>query len=300
MTISSVKTGLIRDNMLVGNTAYSPPPTITTSTAMPALRAFGTSPSSAFHNGRYWFVGGATVTNPDTNANNSVYSFNGSTWTTEANYPFSYNFASAVSDGTSLYVIGGSPVSNGSTEVRTISGTGGSWSSGPSLPAPASAQACVYYGGKIHALNGQDNSGSATTRHYRLDSGSWTTLSATPASNFAPSAAVYNGRIYRSAFTVFDYYDGTSWTASTTPPAGRYGVHLLSMKNKIYAIGGSTALWTTVVNTVYSFDGSTWTVEPVTLPQLKGWGSCGTDGTVGYVYGGSDGTQAQNTNYKIE
>ncbi len=302
MAVISIKNKIKSGSLLVGNEAYEPPPTITTATSMPAARAFGSTPSSAYHSGRYWFTGGATVTNPDTNANNNAYSFNGSTWTTEANYPFSYNGSSAVSDGTNLYVIGGSPVSNGSTAVRYISGTGGSWSTGPSLPAPAHRQACVYYDGKIHALNGDDNTGSGTTRHYRLDGGSWTTLSPTGGANEGmPSAAVYNSRIYRWAFNSFAYYDGASWTTSVAPPAGRYGAHLLAMKNRIYAIGGNTGIWTPAVNTVYSFNGTDWRTEAVTLPEAKGWGSCGTDGTVGYVYGGIDGTPAvRSTNYKLE
>ena len=280
-----------------------PGPTITTATAMPAARAFGSTPSNAYHSGRYWYVGGATVTNPDTNANNNVYSFDGTSWTTEANYPFSYNSPSAVSDGTNLYVIGGSPVSNGSTEVRYISGTGGSWSTGTSLPAPAHRQACVYYSGKIHALSGDNNSGSGTLRHYRLDSGSWTTLSDTPGTaGLIPSAAVYNSKIYRYSYDTFYSYNGTSWTAEPAPPAtNRYSVALLAIGSKIYAIGGNTGLWAnTAVNTIYSFNGTAWTTESVTLPVEKGWHSAGTDGTVGYVYGGiNNSSSVVATNYKI-
>lgn len=303
MSITSYKTGNISpSSLLVGNIAAPLPPTITTATSMPAARAFGTTPSNAYHSGRYWFVGGATVTNPDTNANNNVYSFNGSTWTTETNYPFSYNASSAVSDGTNLYVIGGSPVSNGSDAVRYISGTGGSWTTGPSLPAPAHRQACVYYNSKIHAMNGDDNTGSGTNRHYRLDGGSWTTLSAiNVGANFYPSAAVMDNKIFRHAFNTFTSYDGTSWSSLTAPPAGRYAMMLLAMKNKIYGFGGNTNLWNTgVQSTVYSYSNGAWTTESVTLPEPKGWGACGTDGTVGYIYGGINASSVVATNYKIE
>jgi hypothetical protein len=303
MAVISIKNKIKSGSLLAGNAAYDPPPTITTATSMPAARAFGTAPSSTYHLGRYWYVGGATVTNPDTNANNNVYSFNGTSWTTETNYPFSYNAPSAVSDGSNLYVIGGSPVSNGSSAVRYISGTGGSWSTGTSLPAPAHRQACVYYDGKIHALNGDDNTGSGTTRHYRLDGGSWTTLSAiNVGDSFYPSAAVMDNKIFRHSFSTFTSYDGTSWSSLTAPPASRYSMMLLAMKNKIYGIGGNTNLWNTgVQNTIYSYKNGAWRTESVTLPEAKGWGSCGTDGTVGYVYGGIDGTPAvRSTNYKFE
>ena len=274
---------------------------VTTSTSMPAARAFGTAPSNAYHNGRYWFIGGASVSNPDTNATNSVYSFNGTSWTTETNYSASYNASSAVSDGTNLYVIGGSPVSNGSDAVKYISGTGGSWSTGPSLPAPAHRQACVYYSGKIHALNGDDNTGSTTTRHYRLDSGSWTTLSSTGNNAYYPSAAVFNSRIYKYGYNTLSYYDGTSWTNSTTPPVGVYAAHVLATSSKLYAIGGNTTAQYTSgnVSTIYSYNGTSWTTESVTLPVQKGYGGCGTDGTDAYIYGGNSNSSITSTNYKL-
>jgi len=301
MAVVSINNKLRRGNLLVGNSAYIPGPAFTTATSMPAARAFGTTPSNAYHSGRYWYVGGATVMNPDTNANNNVYSFNGTSWTTETNYPFSYNASSAVSDGTNLYVIGGSPVSNGSTTVRYISGTGGSWTSGPSLPADAHRQACVYYSGKIHALNGDDNTGSGTLRHYRLDGSSWTTLSNTGGTNNGyPSAAVYNSKIYRHVYNSFVSYNGSSWTTEATPPAGRHGMCLLTIKTKIYGFGGNTGFWTPATNTVYSYDGTAWTTESATIPEAKGWASCGTDGTIGYIYGGINASAVSSANYKID
>ena len=148
-------------------------------------------------NGALYSFGG--ITNTDTNV---AYRYDPppNTWTALASLPAARSAASAVTDGTYIYIVGGSIAGNLTNTLYRYDPVANSYTTLANLPLSTSAQAVVYLNGKIYRIGGCGNVGcsfgTAQVDIYTIATNTWASGPAYPIGAAYASAVVRSGLIY--------------------------------------------------------------------------------------------------------
>jgi uncharacterized protein (TIGR03437 family) len=198
-------------------------------------------------------------------------------WEAQGALPAALQRLAVVSDGNSLYALGGRTGTASTTTVETVSRfnpASNSWTSEglAKMPAGLSAFDAAYLNGKIYVPGGMV-SGSVAATHYAYDiaGNSWATLAEAPASGYwyalaadAPRGVYYlTGGVGSSgtattAARVFNPQTNT-WDALAPMKTARYGHRAAVIDGKLYVVGGYGTGGGLAGGEVYDFASRQWT-----------------------------------------
>lgn len=206
---------------------------------------------------------------------NSAQSTEITGWTTGTALPASVCYASVFVTKNRVYLCGGSNVTSAIATVYTApintDGTLGAWSTGTSLPAALHHSQGIITKNRVYLLGGENSSGSVTNIVYtaQINSdgtlGSWVTDTSLPINLHFPATFVTKTKVYlcggSNGTNLLDTIysapinaDGTIgvWSLeSNTIPASIYYPQAVTIKNKVYILGGMNSSGS-AVNTVYT------------------------------------------------
>jgi subtilisin-like proprotein convertase family protein len=203
--------------------------------------------------------------------------FDGTAWTSIAALPTALEFASATSDGTNIFIIGGANSVGASvtTNYRYNVATNTYTTMAPCAVGTWN-HAAVFLNGKIYKIGGTGAAAVANVEIYDIATNTWTAGAPYPAATSFVAAVALNGSIYAAggtgaASTLKTYrYDpvANTWNdgAIADLPATRWGSAYFEYRNGFVMAGGYVA--DVISNTVVTWNESTntWT----TLPNLVG------------------------------
>ncbi|HEX6605866.1 MAG TPA: S-layer homology domain-containing protein [Chloroflexia bacterium] len=218
-------------------------------------------------------------------------------WATSTVGPSARYRTGATTDGTYVYVYGGS--TSAATYLSDLwrwDPTGQTWTQLASMPTGKSNIQGSYYDGKIYVPGGYNNSHMAEMAIYDIAGNSWSTGAPEPAIRSGATAA-YNGKIYvfggnpgPSNQTLIYDIAGNSWsTGANMPVAITYG-RAIRAGSYMYYVGGITS---GTVGTVYRYDpvGDSWaTMAPLQTARTSAELMLSPDGTQIYAVNGGDAT----------
>jgi uncharacterized delta-60 repeat protein len=190
-------------------------------------------------------------------------------WTSIASLPFPREKASAVSDGTYIYVLGGWDTAGTPTNtVYRYNPATNSYSTMASFNTPTSAQAAAYLNGKIYRIGGcagNCGAGTATVEVYTIGSNTWAAAASLPNATSWPHAFVQGNYIYvaggfnPNATSKTLRYDpsSNSWddAAITDMPSTRWSAASASFNGRWILAGGDVDGYTS--NDVIAWDPAT-------------------------------------------
>ena len=267
--------------------------------------------------GKIYVFGG----NPSSNVGrlNQKYDPVSDTWESKALPPTSRALyvSAAAKDGSGndkIYVIGGTvtgaPAYTTSAIVEEYNPVSDTWTAKTSMPTSRDGSAAATVNDKIYVLGGETG-GTQTIYNinemYNPTTNSWTTLAAMPETRMDAGAAAAIGadgkdKIYviggwgggasTARNTVFEY-DVTSntWSVKAPMPTARYDLILVTINNKIHAIGGGAETNVANVNEVYDPVTNTWSVKASTYEGRSSSAGAAAEGQDGndkiYVFGGN-------------
>lgn len=254
------------------------------------------------------------------------FKFDGTTWTPIANYPLVVEFPTAVTDGTSIYIMGGALTGTGvpQTALYKYDPVANSYTLLAPFTVPTWNQAAVFLNGKIYKFAGSSTSASTNALEiYDIAGNSWSSGPAYPESTSFVSAFVSGGKIYAgggiasvgsvASLKTFRYDPGTNtWDdgsiadlPQTRWGAASSGVGYGSNNGWVLAGGYVDGIVTANISTsVIRWDpiGNTWTA----LPSMTAERSRMTGGILNssfYVVGGrsiaSSAFVGTNSNQKL-
>ncbi len=250
------------------------------------------------HGGLVYSFGG--YSNNGYTANAYKYDPSTNAWTSIASLPFPREKASAVSDGTYIYVLGGWDTAGTPTNTvyRYNPATNG-YSTMASFNTPTSAQAAAYLNGKIYRIGGcagNCGAGTATVEVYTISSNTWAAAASLPQATSWPQAFVQGNYIYMAggfnpnATSKTLRYDPSANTwddaAIADMPGTRWGAASASLNGKGIMAGGDVNGYTS--NDVIAWDPSTntWSsLSPMPISRRRTEGAA-INGAF-YVAGGS-------------
>ena len=175
---------------------------------------------------------------------------NGSRWSNETALSVGFDSAVTVSSGGKIYAIGGQ-VSFAETATLRIFDPSSGWSTGTDIPTPRSYASAVVLNGNIYVMGGYSQSGGQVVDNvdiYSIASNTWSTGISLPSPLAFARAAVLNSEIYISGGTI----DGT-----------------------------------VALQTMYKFDGATWSQE-TNMPDARMAHGMIEYNNYLYVFGGAD------------
>lgn len=128
-------------------------------------------------------------------------------WEVRAPLPVAVRSAAVATDGSRIYVVGGSTASGRTAALQILDVESDSWSYGPSLPVAVDWGAAVWANGRLHFIGGVPDGSGASTQHWVYESGAtaWTAASPLPVPIAGTSGLTDGTRIY-----VFAGNSGTS------------------------------------------------------------------------------------------
>lgn len=229
------------------------------------------NPTAAVGNNLYSFSGVSNNGLPT-----SSYKFDGTTWTAIAPLPAALEFASATSDGTNIFIIGGSD--DGGTTVTTTyryNVASNTYTTLAPCPSATWSHAAVLLNGKIYKIGGIGAAPSTAVNIYDIAANTWTTGAPHPTAAGFLAAVALNGFVYTAggidaAGSNKTYrYDpaANTWNdaAIADLPATRWGAAYTVYRNAFvmaggYAGGDATA---SISATVISWDPGTNTWTPL-------------------------------------
>jgi len=172
---------------------------------------------------RIYVFGGGMVSAPfGSVASAYSYSTQDDTWTPIAALPEPRRRAMAVTDGESIYILGG--VGFGTQPTSTV------WRYDPAannyitlspLPTAATRHAGAYLDGRIYRIGGHEpdgESGTNTVDVYSIEDNSWSDAADHPRSLFSLSAVAFGGFLYTAGGDPSDDSDPTNKTYRYDPP----------------------------------------------------------------------------------
>jgi hypothetical protein len=199
----------------------------------------------------------------------SAQKFNGTTWSSIASVPVALEFPTAVSDGTSAYIING--VNGSGTSVNTLYRYNPATNTYDTLAPSSTAtwnHASVYLNGKIYKIGGYVSSASTSTSS--------------------------------NAVEIYDIASNT-WSAGAPYPVAQGWMSAFAQGNFIYVAGGVAAeTGSTASLKTYRYDPATNTWDDAAIADLPNsrWGAASsvTSYNGGWVLAGGyvDGTAAAN------
>ncbi|MDQ2809303.1 MAG: S-layer homology domain-containing protein [Chloroflexota bacterium] len=217
-------------------------------------------------------------------------------WTAIAPLPEPLTALSAVSDGTSIYLLNGGAFS---THLYRYDPVAGSYSARADAPSGTYAQGVAYLNGQVFRISGQASGGrTSSVDLYSTATNSWAAGPAYPqAATFLMTAAI-NGAVYAAGGAGSDDFAKSyryspsvpGWDDDSVPdlPAARWGAASGLLGGKWLLAGGNEA--GTVVNSALLWDptaGGGWQALPPLLYARHRLGGAGS-GLAFWVVGGVD------------
>ncbi|HET9055103.1 MAG TPA: hypothetical protein VFM90_13065, partial [Cyclobacteriaceae bacterium] len=167
----------------------------------------------------------------------SAYKFDGTTWTTLASMPAGFEFPSAVSDGTFIYIMAGADDTGASTNgLYRYDPVANTYTAMASSSQITWNQGAAYLNGKIYKLGGSSAPG-----------------------------------VFVNALEIYDIATNT-WSAGTAYPAALGFPSVWSDGSFIYAAGGIDASSTGTIKT-YRYSAGVWDDAAIADLPAERWGS---------------------------
>jgi N-acetylneuraminic acid mutarotase len=272
------------------------------------------------HGGKMYVIGGADLLtvveeyDPATDA-----------WLLMDDVPFECHMARAVSDGTHIYLTGGSDASTGLSTAALYrfdpnASAGSQWTPLASMATAREGHGAVLVDGMIYVFAGvQDETTPLdSVEAYDVAGNVWSSKTPLPYAAFAVTATVADGEVFVMGglhdFVASGFHDDVyrfdpsgnagagSWTALADMPAARAAHAAAAADGLIYVTGGLTgdalSVGADAVASVDIYDPAldAWTSGPELPDEWRVHGSCAIDGVV-YVVGGEDGEVNHATCY---
>ena len=218
-------------------------------------------------------------------------------WATSTVGPSARYRGGAATDGTYVYVYGGSNSAAAYlNDLWRWNPAGETWTQLANMPTGKSNIQGTYYNGKIYVPGGYNGAHLTEMAIYDIATNSWSAGTPEPAVRSGTTAA-YNGKIYvfggnpgPSNQTLIYDIAGNSWsTGANMPVAITYG-RSIRAGNYMYYVGGIT---TGTVGTVYRYDpaGDSWaTMAPLQTARASTELMLSPDDTQIYAVNGGDAT----------
>ena len=191
-------------------------------------------------------------------------------WATSTPGPPTRYRAGGVSDGTYVYVLGGSnDVGAYLNDLWRWDPSTQTWAQLTNMPTGKSNFQGAYWNGKIYAPGGYTGAHITENAIYDIATDTWSTGAPLPAAQSGQQAA-FNGKIYniggnpgpQTTVTIYDIATDTWSTGAAMPVATTYG-RAITVGSYIYYVGG---IATVTTNAVYRYDptANTWaTMAPL-------------------------------------
>jgi N-acetylneuraminic acid mutarotase len=125
--------------------------------------------------------------------------FDGNSWQDAADLPTPREHLAAVSDGTSVYVVGGRFLSadKNSAAFERFDPQSGKWTKLVGMPTPRGSYGATYIGGRILAVGGEEPTQVlGVVEMYTVADGKWTTLPPMPTPRHAEVVATVGNTVY--------------------------------------------------------------------------------------------------------
>jgi hypothetical protein len=212
-----------------------------------------------------FFIGGYISSSPASNTvSNKVYAYNASTntWSQKTNLPVSLNSTAAATDGTNVYVFGGSNSAGTSlTGAYRYNVASNTWTTLTALPSGITKASTAYISGIFYIAGGYPTGSGivSTVTTYTVGTGTYSTAASMPYARGNHGASVINGKMYifgglcqtgTSGCVLyerktFEYTTSTnSWAIKTMQP-DYAGVPSLAVLNaKVYMLGDASGVAT--------------------------------------------------------
>ncbi len=244
-------------------------------------------------------------------AGNSIQLFNGTEFSIEsATLSSAVSGSMAASISSNAFVFGGANGTSVYSSIQRYDGTTRS-TDASTLSTPVAYAGCVFLGSSIFIFGGSNNSSTDYSLIQRysgssltVDSASLPTVKSNAAcSKISSNAFLFGGFSYSNlASNTILRYDGTSVStdAAVTAPngynSGTYKQTASNIGSSIFIFGGSYS--GTAINSIYKYDGTTYSAQAATLPQVDQDISSATVqseifvflSTTGYKFSGTTGT----------
>ncbi len=199
------------------------------------------------HDGNIYVVGGYQN---QWDPVNTVYQFDGSTWTERKPMPTVRGaLAAAVHDGR-IYATGGVGIDDVTNAFEIYDIEADTWSSGPAMPTAREHLTAAVVDGNFYAIGGRMGnlfSNLRTTERYDPTTNEWQAVAAMPTARSGFGATTVNGVIVvmggespngtNSQVEVYNPAEDT-WSALPDMPTPRHGLGVATLGNRIFAAAG--------------------------------------------------------------
>jgi len=249
----------------------------------------------------------------------TTFAYDGSTWTAKPSLATARQSIAAggvSSPSTAAIGAGGytSPGVTAATEEFTASTnviTGAAWTSGPNLgTARNSLSGCGTQTAGLVA-GGDNNDPSYSTEVEEYNGTSWSEQNDLPANRRSgamagtQTASIYfGGQSYPNVQQEESFkYDGSSWTSGGNLPVTNAfgGVAGTGTQTAALGVGGYSGNPGSYINTVFEYNGSSWSTNPNNYPgAITEIGHCGTQTAALLIGGGDSGGSYQTTSFTYD
>ncbi len=259
--------------------------------------------------GGYIYSFGGSITS--TNVTNAAYKFDGNTWTAIASLPVSRTFASAVTDGTYIYIINGTgQYSSSGSETNTLyryDPIANTYTQLASDNYATTNQAAVYLVGRIYRIGGNvhmsvsQDTPTSSVDVYIVATNSWATATDYPFPLSDEMAIAYGQYIYvaggiligASPTKTYRYDPGSHlWEdapIADLPVGVTYSPSGLLNGGWLVAGGQTNLIWNPTTNT--------WNINASLSQTVSYAGGAVLDGAF-YMVGGRDGQQTYTSTWR--
>ena len=242
----------------------------------------------------------------------SLYSFGGSNgailsnayrydpaldaWSAIAPLPTPRSAATATSDGTYIYILGGSDTITGTTTLYRYDPIANNYITLAEAPQAVFAHAAALLNGNLYRIAGNVAGASNTVDVYTIGANTWASGPAYPLSVIYPRAVAWNGYIYTlggregALGTAKTYrFDGSTWDdagmADLPAGAGRWAAGVSFLSGQLIVAGGETPGAAVSTALAWNPTSDSWSSLPNML-QLQAWMDGATLGSTFYTVAG--------------
>lgn len=204
------------------------------------------------------------------------------TWSSRTSLPVPRWKAASISDGESIYVIGGGPTGNQCQPSRIVEKYNpqtNQWDTKASMPTARWGGAATIINGDIYVIGGSSLCPHisvqplSTVEVYSPISDSWSSKSPMPTARWDLAVSIVNQKIYAvggwdpvqaKALATLEEYDVSTdtWTTKAPMPTPRTGLVAFSARGKLYTYGGFDGNNVTDAVEVYNPITNTWETLP--------------------------------------
>lgn len=224
-----------------------------------------------------------------------------------------------VSDGATLYLIGGEDAAGPVTTVEAytvgkdvpVAGQSAAWTPRASLPEPRARLAVAVLDGKIYAVGGErDGVPVATASVYDPATNTWDALPPLPEPRAGLAAAGMGGKLYvlggttsgsddtaPQGLAAVSVYDPMTrrWAAGAPLPTPRSGLAAVTLGGKVYALGGQDGGRSLAAVEVFDPQAGAWSAAPPLRAARRDLAATTVGDATIYALGGYDAGETSNS-----